>query len=442
MKKSLILTAAVSIISIATAGQVSESQQEYIARYETHALKVEPEDALINTDKEPNLKKGFVDLYNGKDLDGWTALGGTCTFEPKGEAIVGTCVPGSPNTFLSTDRDDYSDFIFSAELKWAVDSNSGVIFRGRTKADENGRVYGPQAEMEGLNSDRGWSGGIYGEAAGGWLYPLWLDAHKEARAALKEGEWNRITIKADGKSIKTWVNGIPAANYETDTYFEGFFGLQIHSGKEGEVHFRNVKVKELAPKKKRSLTDLFENGDFSAWTKTGGGPVSDAWTIENAIVQRGGIRPGGINTKAEFEDFELRFDWKISEGGNSGVKYRAQGNLGLEYQILDDQKHSDGKLPSHRSGSLYDLFAAPDDKPIKPVGQWNSGRIVAKGNHIEHWLNGTKILDIKIGSEEWRSAFSASKYAEHEGFGSGSGAIHLQDHGDKVWYRNVQIRKL
>lgn len=154
------------------------------------------------------------------------------------------------------------------------------------------------------------------------------------------------------------------------------------------------------------------------------------------------MRPGSINTVAQYKDFELSFEWKISHAGNSGIKYRAHDSLGLEYQILDDENHRDGKLPSHRAASLYDLFAAPDDKPIKPVGEWNSGRIVAKGNHIEHWLNGKKILEVEYGSAAWNAAFAASKYAKHEGFGSWTGSIHLQDHNDKVWYRNVHIREL
>lgn len=251
MKKALILSAAVSIISIASAGQVSESQQQYIARYEKQTLKVAPEDALINTAKEPNLKKGFVDLYNGENLDGWTPRGGECTFEATGDSIVGTTVVGSPSTYLSTIRDDYTDFIFTAELKWEVDGNSGVMFRAQSKPGKKGEiVFGPQAEMEGIKNKRNWSGGIYGQSAGGWLYPLWLDAHAEVREALKEDGWNRITIKAVGKNIRTWVNGIPAAHYQTDKYFEGFFSLQVHSGKEGTIHFRNIKVKEIGRKKK------------------------------------------------------------------------------------------------------------------------------------------------------------------------------------------------
>lgn len=253
MKRFYTLTAMLSMASLATAGQISENQQKYIAKYEKQTLKVAPADALLNTDAEPELTEGFVDLYNGENLDGWTPRGGSCTFEARGDAIVGTCVPGSPSTYLSTDREDYADFVFTAELKWEVDGNSGIMLRAQRKPGDKGEiVYGPQAEMEGFSQDRQWSGGIFGQSAGGWLYPLWLDAHADARAALKEDDWNRITIKAVGKDIKTWVNGIPAAHYQTDKYLEGFFSLQIHSGKEGRVHFRNIKVKEIDQKKKKS----------------------------------------------------------------------------------------------------------------------------------------------------------------------------------------------
>lgn len=442
MKTLTYLTAIVSIFSIANANRVSEDQLQYVAKYEKQTLKVTPEKALINTSKEPNLKKGFVSLYNEENLDGWVPLGGTCTFEARGDTIVGTTVSGSPSTYLSTTRDDYTDFIFTAELKWEVDGNSGVMFRAQSKPGEKGEVvFGTQVEMEGCRTGRGWSGGIYGQSAGGWLYPMWLDAHKEVRGTLKKDDWNRITIKAVGKTIKTWVNGLPAAHYKTDKYFKGFFGLQVHSGKEGTIHFRDIKVREL--KKEKGFTDLFETGDFSSWTKTGGGTVSDAWTIADGIIHRGGIRPGSINTaKADYKDFDLRFEWRIAEGGNSGIKYRARGGLGLEYQVLDDKRHRDNKKPTHRAASLYDLLAAPDDKPYKTAGQWNTGRIVAKGDHIEHWLNGKKILQIEYGSEDWKRHFEASKYKTHEGFGNWTGSIHLQDHGDEVCYRNIRIKEL
>ncbi|MGZ0654930.1 3-keto-disaccharide hydrolase [Coraliomargarita sp. W4R53] len=248
--KHLITIAALSLtaLSLAQGNQVSESQQKYIAQYKKQTKKVAPKDALINTEAEPKLTEGFVNLYNGKDLTGWTSIGGHCTFETRGEAIVGTTIEGSPSTYLTTDKEDYEDFIFTAEMKWEVNGNSGIMFRSQRKPTKTGyTAFGPQCEMEGIDKKRGrdWSGGIYGQSAGGWLYPLWLDAHKEARKAVKVDDWNRVTIKAVGNNVKTWINGVPAANWENDEYPKGSFGLQVHSGKAGKVLFRNIKVKEL-----------------------------------------------------------------------------------------------------------------------------------------------------------------------------------------------------
>ena len=188
-------------------------------------------------------------------------------------------------------------------------------------------------------------------------------------------------------------------------------------------------------------TDLFADGTFSQWQHVQGKDVPDGWKIEGGIISRpkGG---GDIVTKQSYQDFELTFEWKISEKGNSGVKYRTRGSLGLEYQVLDDAGHKDGKIPNHRTGSLYDLLAAPDSKPVKPVGEWNLGKIVAKGNRIEHWLNGERVIGIEIGSPEWTKHFQGSKYKKHEGFGTWAGPVLLQDHQDPVWYRNIRIRKL
>lgn len=191
-----------------------------------------------------------------------------------------------------------------------------------------------------------------------------------------------------------------------------------------------------------SATDLLANGDLSEWTMVKGEPVGDGWAINNGVVMCKGLHTGDIITKEHYSDFDLSFDWKISEGGNSGVKYRTRGNLGLEYQVLDDARHSDGEKPNHRTASLYDLVEAPDDKPVKPVGKWNSSRIVVKGDNVEHYLNGKKLLEVKIGSAEWKKRFANSKYTKHEGFGTWTGPILLQDHGDKVWYRNIHVKRL
>ncbi|MFL2912177.1 MAG: DUF1080 domain-containing protein [Opitutales bacterium] len=189
------------------------------------------------------------------------------------------------------------------------------------------------------------------------------------------------------------------------------------------------------------IYDLFAQDDFSQWTKVDGKPVGNGWIIQEGVVHRKSLN-GDIITKEKFKDFELTFEWKISEAGNSGIKYRTRGRLGLEYQILDDQKHRDNKNPTHRAGSLYELVAAPDSKPLRPVGTWNKGRIVAEGKRIQHWLNGEKVVEVTWGTDNWKEKFQKSKYRNNDGFGSWEGSILLQDHNDPVWYRELRVKHL
>ena len=151
---------------------------------------------------------------------------------------------------------------------------------------------------------------------------------------------------------------------------------------------------------------------------------------------------GSLITLKQYPNFEFKFEFKISKGGNSGIKYRSLDNLGLEYQILDDGAAKDGKNPKNRVASLYQLVAAPDDKPIKPAGEWNTGRIIANGNNIQQWFNGVKMVEIEIGSEEWKAAFADSKYKDKKDFAKQSAEILIQDHGDEVSYRNLFIKEL
>lgn len=228
--------------------EVEPQQKDWYKKYKTQPNITKPSDMLLNTDAEPNLEEGFEPLFNGKDLSGWTPQGGTCTFEVQDGVIVGTCVKGSESTYLSTDRTDFKDFLFTCDIKWEVEGNTGVMFRAKTKQEGDRLiVYGPQAEMEGFSGDRGWSGGVYGQSCGGYFYPLWLKAHKDARKAIDKDGWNRITVLAKGNLVKTWINGIPASHWVGDgTYDQGFFGLQVHKGKAGKIHFKNLRVKEVA----------------------------------------------------------------------------------------------------------------------------------------------------------------------------------------------------
>ena len=258
MKNKIITSALVSLTSIIACtsfaeNKIADHQTKWVEFYKKQKNIVAPEQAQLNTEKEPDLSSGFTSLYNGKNLKGWTPRGGFSTFEAKGEYIEGVAVKKSPSTYLSTDKRDYKNFIFTIEMKWLEDGNTGVIVRGNTKPPKDGKkyetVYGPQAEMEDEKRKRFWSGGMYGQSYGGWHYPLWLEAHKDARGAINYDQWNRLTIKAVGNNYKTWVNGIPAANWtnnsDKNTFEQGFFSLQIHAGGKGKILFKNIKVKEL-----------------------------------------------------------------------------------------------------------------------------------------------------------------------------------------------------
>ena len=177
------------------------------------------------------------------------------------------------------------------------------------------------------------------------------------------------------------------------------------------------------------------------------------WEITNGtltvLASGRGVSGGGsdIISKERFSQFELVVDFKITEGANSGIKYFVQTNpagLGLEYQLLDDARHPDargGRNGNRKLGSLYDLIPASTNKPPCPIGEWNLARIVVKGQHVEHWLNGVKVLEYERGSAFYRKLVAESKYKNYPDFGEGAdGHILLQDHGNRVSFRNLKIR--
>jgi hypothetical protein len=359
--------------------------------------------------------------------------------------------------FLSTVK-EYSDFIFEVEVKMPEGKcNSGFLFRSHKSKN---RMFGYQAEVD--PSGRNWSGGLYDEGRRAWFISPNRDHAKSKEAkeqsiaafveragdCFKRHDWNKYRIECRGGHIKISVNGVTTTDIHDQKDAKGYIALQ-HHGEKGQIYrFRNIRIMELTAddtavrSSSTEWTSLFASGDFSQWTSIKGQAVGEGWSIKNGIVHRSGRRPGDIITKQQYKDFELCFNWKISEGGNSGIKYRTKGRLGLEYQVLDDAKHKDSKIPTHRAGSLYELAAAPDSKPIHPVGDWNQSRILANGNTIQHWLNGEKIVDIEVGSDDWNQRFQKSKYSKNQGFGSWTGPILLQDHNDEVWFKNVQICEL
>lgn len=176
------------------------------------------------------------------------------------------------------------------------------------------------------------------------------------------------------------------------------------------------------------------------------------WTVEDGALLLKGEGAGDIITRQSFKDFDLRLEWKIAEGGNSGIMYRVSETgegteatylTGPEYQLLDDVKAADNKTTMTRAGALYGIYPAPDPSPVKPANEWNEARIVVKGNHVEHWLNGQKIVDAEIGSDDWNQRLAASKFATWPRFARETeGHIALQDHGNPVFFRNIRVKRL
>jgi hypothetical protein len=192
---------------------------------------------------------------------------------------------------------------------------------------------------------------------------------------------------------------------------------------------------------------LFDGKTTEGWRGYRQKGMTDGWQAVDGALTRVG-KGGDIITTEQFQDFELAFEWKLNAGGNSGVFFRASEETGsvwqnaAEYQILDNAGHADGKAALTSTGSNYAMH--PPSKDVsKPAGEWNSSRIVVHGNHVEHWLNGVKIVEYEIGTDEWMALYQKSKFAKYPTFGRvPRGHIAIQDHGDFVAYRNIKIRPL
>jgi hypothetical protein len=379
----------------------------------------------------------------------------------------------------------YGDFILELEYKVDPSMNSGIQIRSNSLPHYlDGRVHGYQIEID--PSDRAWSAGIYDEARRGWLNPM--TDNPEAQKAFKQNEWNHYRIEAIGDTLKTWINEVPAAYLIDDKTDKGFIALQVHSisdeQKDGtDIIWKNIKIltEDLSKFSRKSPlkpiitknnlgVDEVKNGWKMLWdgeTTNGwrGARLDEfpnkGWEINDGILtvlSSGGEESaagGDIVTKELFTDFELMLDFKITEGANSGIKYYVDtdinkgpgSSIGLEYQILDDAKHPDAKLGNHDGSrtvsSLYDLIQANVNKPIKPIGDWNTAHIISKNNHVEHWLNGMKVLEYDRSSDNYRKLVSESKYAKWPNFGEAEkGHILLQDHGDKVSFKNIKIKSI
>ncbi|WP_294322196.1 DUF1080 domain-containing protein [uncultured Sphingomonas sp.] len=199
---------------------------------------------------------------------------------------------------------------------------------------------------------------------------------------------------------------------------------------------------------------LFNGRDLSGWRSFDGSAPASTWTVRDgtlALTKADGQMSGtDLVTADTFGAFELTLDWKVERGGNSGILYLARRmpdapllyQTGLEMQVLDDQGHSDGRIPTHRAGSLYDITVPPADAS-RPAGSWNRARLLVEGGRIRQWLNGTLTADVSYGDDAWRKRVAGSKFAKMPLFGTfPSGVIGLQDHGEPVAFRNIKLRRI
>jgi len=445
---------------------------------------------------------GWMNLFNGTNLDGWAEHSGNAKYTVEGGVLTGESVSGTGNSFLCTTQTFGN---FELELEYQCDAllNSGVQIRSEVFPDAaaaiiNGkefkfapdRIHGYQCEID-MDVARGrmWTAGIYDEARRGWLFPTGgeksaqsLAFSAQGRAISKNGEWNKLRIVADGPTIQTWLNGEKRAEICDNVTPCGVIGLQVHgvgadTNKVGlKVQFRNLRIHELAA---NTLTEQEKAGGWKLlWDgKTTYGwrsPKSEefptkSWAIKDgelSVVSSGNAEAqagGDIISQKRYSNFELVADFKTTTGCNSGIKIFVQPNIspidkvtgkptakgsaiGMEFQILDDANHPDAKLGrdgDRTEGSLYDLIPAPADKKVMPVGEWNHARIVSQGKHVEFWLNGEKTVEFERGSPAFRDAVAKSKFKSIPDFGEwADGHILLQEHGSEVSFRNVKIREL
>ena len=192
---------------------------------------------------------------------------------------------------------------------------------------------------------------------------------------------------------------------------------------------------------------LFDGRSLEGWRGYNLDGMPGGWAVEDGMLTRVGAG-GDIITKAQFTDFELAIEWRVELGGNSGVFYRAvEGEEWIyhsapEMQVVDDANHRDGRSPLTSAGANYALHAVPRGV-VRSAGEWNDSRIAVRGSHVEHWLNGTKVVEYELGSDEWAALVADSKFVEWSAYGQAPrGHIGLQDHGDRVWYRNIRVREV
>jgi hypothetical protein len=376
---------------------------------------------------------GFVDLFNGENLKGWTQRNGTATYRVEGDSIVGKTSDGSPNSFLCTDR-LYGDFELKFDVKVDRELNSGVQIRSQSVGGTpDGRVNGPQVEI----SLDGMAGYVYGESAGGWMTP---EGDRKPHQTFKDGEWNSYHVVAYGNTIQTWINGQQISDLTHEERFQthpkGFIGLQVHGIAKGtgpyEVRWRNLELRDLS-----GFKTLYNGKDLTGWKTTGNWLVQEDRSL---LIQP---RPGETGwqrydaylwSEKKYKDFVLDVEYSYPPGGNSGVYFRVGDRndpveTGIEAQVLDSSEKKE-PLGQHDHGGII-RTAAPTKNMSRPPGEWNRMVVTCVGSHLLVELNGEQIIDTQLDQ-------GAMKDRPLEGY------IGFQDHGEpnNLRFRDIRILEI
>ena len=383
---------------------------------------------------------GFVSIFNGQDLTGWTVHGGSAKYHVEDGCIIGTCTPNTPhNTFCCTDK-EYSNFIVKLEFKFLEPGNSGV--QVRSHVNDKGLVFGYQCELAEYPA----LGQIYDEGRRGFKYgrtflddDLTTQETKEAAfATYKKGEWNEVEIQCVGPSLRTWINGKPVANILDTVESKGFIGLQIHAGKSGKMAWRNIRIKELPDSPWKPFFVKDENG---AWKLDQCYFfVPECWSFnENGELcgkhDKSEVRDGLVVTDKNYNDFAVRVDYRFLNG-NSALYYRAEEVptpwllRGHQKEIAGNEKdsglwHTAGdKTPGRGWLATNEEYV---EKVRKPNGEWNNLCTVAVGKRLCHLLNTYRTIDFVDEQAELTGKFG------------------LQLHGGadaEMWFKNFEYMEI
>jgi sugar phosphate isomerase/epimerase len=344
----------------------------------------------------------WTSLFDGKSLGGWVQKGGNARYEVRDGTILGTSAPNTKNSFLCTER-SYGDFVLELEFKADPALNSGIQIRGQSSPEyQQGRVHGYQVEIDpDVKRGRNWTGGLYDEGRRGWLVDL--KNNEAARKAFLPDQWNKFRIEARGDSIKTWLNGVLAADLVDSMDLEGFIGLQVHQvGKREEafhVAWRNLRIQDLG---RRSWLPVLDGK-----TLKGLHPAGEAkWAVEGGTVAgsigAGARKAGLLFVDHPLDDFTARVQYRLT-GGNGGLYLRsaaaetAAGARGLQVD-LDAAGPSGGLYDSGGRGWVARATAPGKGSP--PADAFHEVTVSAHGGRLVAHVDGarTAALNDEAGS--------------------------------------------